>query len=126
MGDILARTDRNNNPCAFTTEIAAQAGLAPGKEYERGDSFQAGSKTLYTARLIGDPVALSIRVIDKLGYYTKSGSPRWVYIAIPAHIWQALSPQAKRYVIGFHYGNEGGRAMREFFPDNFPVDAGPK
>lgn len=109
------RTDRNNNPAAFTTAIAAQAGLVKGTDYTDGDAFPAPS-TLVTAKLLGDPVALTIRVIDQIGYYTQHGDPRWTYIAVPKFLWDELSPDQKRDIIGFHYLNEGGTAMRSLFP----------
>lgn len=110
------RTDKNNNPAAFTTEIARQAGLEFGTDYVAGDVFPPPS-TLITARLLGDPVAITIRVIDAIGYYTKSGMRRWDYIAIPHFVWAALTPDQKRDVIGFHYQHEGGTAMRGLFPN---------
>ena len=36
------RTDRNNNPTAFTTSVAAEAGLILGTDYAVGDPFEAG------------------------------------------------------------------------------------
>ena len=109
------RTDNNNNPAAVTTDVAAM-GLLKDVEYVAGDPFPAPS-TLVTARLIGDPVALTIKLIDAIGYYTRAGGPRWVYIAIPKGIWSALTPDQKRDVIGFHYQHEGGTAMRGLFPN---------
>ena len=109
------RTDNNNNPAAVTTDVAAM-GLLKDVEYVSGDPFPAPS-TLVTARLIGDPVALTIKLIDTIGYYTRAGVPRWIYIAIPKSIWLALTPDQKRDVIGFHYQREGGTAMRGLFPN---------
>lgn len=110
------RTDANRNPAAFTTDIAKQAGLVLGMDYEAGDPFPAPSN-LVTARILGDPVAVTIRVIDRIGYFTKSGTPRWVYIALPRFIWMGLSQEQKRDVIGFHYQHEGGTEMRGLFPN---------
>lgn len=110
------RTDRNNNPAAFTTDIAKQAGLVLGTDYEAGDPFPAPS-TLVTAKLIGDPVSITIRVIDKIGYFTKAGQPRWIYIALPRFIWAGLSAEQKRDIVGYHYFHEGGIAMRSLFPN---------
>ncbi len=109
-----ARTDRNNNPAAIITDLAAQAGLVLGKDYEIGDKFPDPSN-LHTARLLGDPIQLTIRVIDAVGYYTKQGQPRWAYIAIPKFIWDALEAPVKKKVIGFHYQHEGGDAMKGLF-----------
>lgn len=110
----MMRTDANNNPAAFTVDIAKQAGLLLGVDYVAGTPFPAPSK-LVTARLLGNPVETTIRVIDKIGYYTVAGVPRWTYIAIPKFIWDALSRDQKRAVVGFHYKNEGGTAMKGLF-----------
>lgn len=110
------RTDRNNNPTAFTADIAKQAGLVLNRDYVPGEPFPAPS-TLVTAKLLGAPIALSIKVIDAVGYYTKGGSLRWVYIGIPKFVWHALTMDQKRDVIGFHYQHEGGTAMRNLFPN---------
>jgi hypothetical protein len=110
------RTDANNNPAAFTTDVAHSAGLIENTDYTAGDPFEAGGRTYYTARLIGDPVAITIRVIDAIGYYTKWGQ-RWTYIAMPKFIWDALTPDQKRDVVGFHYQREGGITMRVLFPN---------
>lgn len=109
------RTDRNNNPAAFTTDIAAQAGLSLNVDYIFGDTFP--NSKLFTAKLLGDPVTITIRVIDSIGYYTKTGGTRWTYIAIPTFIWNLMSFEEKRDVIGFHYQNEGGITMRSLFPN---------
>lgn len=108
------RTDRNNNPAAFTVDIAKQAGLVEGTDYVAGDPFPPPSK-LVTAKLLGDPIQLTIRVIDAIGYYTKAGAPRWEYIAIPKFVWDALEPPVKKKVIGFHYQHEGGTEMKGLF-----------
>lgn len=113
---MIPRTDRNNNPAAFTTQIAAQAGLKKGVEYEDGDPFPAPSK-LVTARLLGDPIELTIRVIDKIGYVTSAGVPRWTYINIPKFVWSMLPYEVKRDIVGLHYKNEGGSAMKVLFPN---------
>jgi hypothetical protein len=110
------RTDDNNNPAAFTTAIAAQAGLILGTDYVAGTPFPASS-SLVTARLLGDPIAITIRVIDAIGYYTGLGNQRWAYIALPKFVWNALTADQKRDVIGFHYQREGGVAMRGLFPN---------
>ncbi len=65
------RTDENNNPAAFTTDIATQGGLVEGTDYTRGTQFppdeHGNPVSLWTANLMGDPVALTIRVIDAIG-----------------------------------------------------------
>lgn len=111
------RTDDHNNPTAFTTDIAVRAGLDLGVDYTRGSPFAAGETTLFTARLLGDPIAITIRVIDAIGFYTKSGHQRWVYIAMPRFIWDALNFEQKRDVIGFMYRHEGGNALLALFPN---------
>ncbi len=110
------RTDANNNPAAFTTDIAKQAGLELNVDYVAGDPFPAPS-TLVTAKLLGDPIAITIRVIDKIGYFTHLGNPRWVYIALPKFLWMSLTSDQKRDVVGYHYKMEGGTAMRDLFPN---------
>lgn len=110
------RTDDNNNPAAFTTALASQAGLVKGVDWQDGTRFPQPS-TLVTAKLLGDPVAITIRLIDQVGYYTQGGVARWSYIAMPKFVWDALSADEKRDVIGFHYQHEGGIAMRGLFPN---------
>jgi len=113
----MMRTDENRNPAAFTTDVAKQAGLVLGIDYEPGTPFPAPSP-LVTAKLLGDPVAITIRVIDAIGYYTHPGNPRWTYIAIPDFVWGSLSPGTKRDVVGFHYQHEGNEgSMRALFPN---------
>ena len=112
----MFRTDANHNPTAFTTDVAAQGGLILGKDYEAGEPFPAPS-TLRTALLMGDPVQLTIRVIDKIGFRTKSDFPRWTYIDMPNFIWAELSPTQKRDVIGYMYRHEGGVTMKPLFPN---------
>lgn len=109
------RTDENNNPAAFTTDIAKQAGLIEGVEWVPGAAFPPPSK-LVTAKLIGDPIALTIKVIDAIGYQTHAGAPRWFYINLPRFVWDSLTPELKRDVIGYHYQHEGGTSMRQLFP----------
>ncbi len=112
----MFRTDENNNPAAFTTDIAVQAGLVLNVDYVVGTQFPAPS-TLHTAKLLGDPIAVTVKVIDKIGYYTHAGARRWEYIALPHFVWSALTPDQKRDVIGFHYQHEAGVTMRHLFPN---------
>jgi hypothetical protein len=110
------RTDRNNNPTAFTTELASQAGLNKS-EYTQGDSFTSNGITYYTAKLLINPVALTIAVIDKLGFYTMTPkSLRWSYIAMPYELWLSLTQKQKEYTIGIMYQTEGGTEMINLFP----------
>jgi hypothetical protein len=110
-----ARTDRHNNPTAFTTALAYQAGLKLDVDYYQGDKFP-GNVKLYTAGLLGDPIDLTIRVIDKVTYYTHSRTPRWDYIAIPTFLWDTLTREQRIDVIGFHYMHEGGQTLKKLFP----------
>jgi len=109
------RTDENHNPTAFTTAIAAQAGLTPGVDYTDGTPFPQPSP-LITAKLLEDPIVLTVRVLNAVGFYTHAGLQRWAYIAIPKFIWTALSSDQQRDIIGFMYQHEGGTAMRHLFP----------
>jgi hypothetical protein len=109
------RTDDNNNPTAFTTAIAKQAGLILGTDYEEGTGFEFD--TLHTAKLLGDPVATTIEVINKLGFRTLSGGPRWAYINFPHFVWVGLSEEDQVDVIGWMYEQEGGITMRHLFPN---------
>jgi hypothetical protein len=109
------RTDRNRNPAAFTIHVAKEAGLVYGTDYVQGDVFQADGFFLYTAKLLGDPVELTVRVIDKVGFYTQKGAQRWIYIAIPPFVWTALDAATKARVIGFMYHHEGGTEMLGLF-----------
>ena len=108
------RTDDNRNPTAFTTDIADQAGLRLGIDYDFGTPFSIG---LYTAKLLGNPIELTIQVINKLGFVTYLGKQRWVYINLPTFVWNSLFDSEKRDVIGFMYRNEGGTAMIPLFPN---------
>lgn len=105
------RTDRHNNPAAFTTDIAKQAGLVEGVDYVRGDAFP-DNPNLFTAKLLGNPIETTMRVIDKIGFMTQSGQNRWTYTdTIPGannKDWQKLGFQEKAQVIKDMYRHEGG------------------
>ena len=118
-GTTNMRTDDNNNPTAFTTDLAAQAGLVLSVDYENGTTFPDTGKTsrLVTAKIIGDPIAVTCKLIDAVGYFTKTGQPRWVYIALPRWVWNSLSQAQRVDIIGWHYQHEGGIAMRSLFPN---------
>lgn len=109
------RTDRNNNPTAFTTAIAKEAGLNDGVDYEQGDPFQAGNQTYYTAKLLGDPLKLTIQVIDKIGFRTINGYCRWTYVQMPTWIWSLLNTEQKIQFVAYMYRNEGGTTMKGIF-----------
>lgn len=112
---MLSRTDRHNNPTAFTVDVAKQAGLVEGKDYERGDSFVVAGKTYYTARLLRNPIQLTVKVIDKIGFFTSIGKRRWTYIEIPTFLWSILNYGQKVFVIGEMYRHEGGKALMSLF-----------
>lgn len=105
---VTFRTDRNNNPTAMTTDVAKSGGLIQGQDYEQGEPFtvpEANGHLFYTAKLIGDPLALTIKVIDKIGFCVGSNPyrPRWTYINLPYDLWASLSPDQKRRTIGSMY-----------------------
>jgi len=107
------RTDRHNNPTAFTTDIAKLAGLKEGVDYVAGDKFP--DSNLKTAKLLGNAVDTTIKVIDKIGFTTASGKPRWTYINMPKSQWNALSYEEKKQVISGMYKREGGTQLNNLF-----------
>lgn len=104
------RTDRHNNPTAFTTDIAKQAGLREGVDYVVGDPFP-NNPNLRTAKLLGDPIAQTIQVIDRIGFYTQGGQQRWTHTAIPQSQWNAMSYDQKAQVVAQMYQKEGGTGV---------------
>ena len=105
------RTDRHNNPTAFITDLAKQAGLVEGVDYTVGDPFTTSDgKTLYTARLIGDPIAQTIKVLDAVGFYTADGKPRWSYLDSIPEIknWSSMTTEQKAAVIEKMHKIENG------------------
>lgn len=110
------RLINNNNPTAFTTDIAKQAGLVEGVDYIQGDPFKMSSgQTLYTAKLLGDPIEITKRAIDRIGFYTSSGQPRWSYVKqLPQNIinnWKNATDDEKNQVIQKMYAYEGGKGQ---------------
>lgn len=105
------RTDRHNNPTAFTTGIARQAGLVEGVDYEEGDPFKAGRSTLKTARLIGDPLEITRRVIDSIGFKTRGNQNRWAHTTMTKNDWNSLTVAQKNKVILEMYQREGGTGV---------------
>lgn len=103
------RTERNNNPTAMTTDVAKMLGWELGVDYEVWDAFVTASwQTLYTAKLIGDPIETTIRLIDRWiangidPFYRANWQPRWTYISkiwITKEKWQQMSPAEKADVI---------------------------
>ncbi len=110
------RTDRHNNPAAFTVDVAKNAGLKEGVDYTVGDPFP-NNPNLKTARLIGDPVAQTIKVIDRIGFYTQSGKPRWSYVGSlkGASDWKNLGYEQKKNIIAQMYSHEGGSKLKQYF-----------
>lgn len=113
--DTRMRTDRHNNPTAFTTDIARTAGLTVGVDYTEGDEFKIGTMIFHTARLLRDPVGTTIKVIDKISFYTKTGSQRWIYVGLPQDLWLSLTKGEKMSVIKFMYSHEGGSELKGLF-----------
>lgn len=109
------RTDRNRNPTAFTTDIAHQGGLTEGVDYTKGDPFQVGNEIFYTAKLLGDPIALTIKVINKIGFFNGEFRPRWTYLQMEFALWTELSELQKKFVISLMYQAEGGVEMKGLF-----------
>ncbi len=104
------RTDRNNNPTAMTTDVARTAGLVAGIDYVQGDPFPNNPK-LHTAKLLGDPIATTIKAIDNAGFTTASGQPRWTYtnkLGLNNAIWATMTPQQKALAVQKMYKQEGG------------------
>lgn len=114
------RTDNNNNPTAFTVDLAKEAGLVYGVDYDAGDVFPAPSK-LVTARLIGNPITVTLKLIDKVGFYTSHGQIRWIYIGMPKWMWDKAPLADKIEIIRFMYKHEGGTELNHFFPA-FPIN----
>ena len=123
------RTDRHNNPTAITTDVARQAGLIEGQDFEQGDAFpeSEGGNNFHTARLLGDPLETTQRVIDQIGFFTQDGRPRWATKGIN---WRALqgewpnaSPERKKEIIESIYAGEGGNG--ELLRDKAPVETPP-
>jgi hypothetical protein len=119
------RTDNNNNPTAFTTDIAREAELVLGTDYEVGESFtiETSNKIYYTAKLLKDPIATTIQVIDKIGFFNDVGQQRWIYIGIPYKLWSSLTKIQKEWVIGYMYHQEGGDTMTNLFPHEPTLNA---
>ena len=113
----MMRTDRHFNPTAMTTDVARAGGLVGGIDFDNGDSFQAGDKTYYTAKLKGDPIELTIKVLDKATFYTSTGLTRWNYIAIPKFLWDSFRRDEKVKVIHFMYLREGGKELESLFKE---------
>jgi hypothetical protein len=114
-----SRADRNNNPTAFTTDVAEEAGLVRGKDFNIGDPFQIGNEIYYTAHLLAqNPVPVTISVIDKITFNTKKGMTRWSYINILPSLWNSLIYYEKRFIVAIMYHFEGGSKLDKYFSGN--------
>jgi hypothetical protein len=106
----VARTDRHNNPTAFTIDIAKQGGLIEGVDYQVGDVFP-NNPNQKTALLIGDPVEQTIKVIDNIGFFTQRGQQRWTHTAMSKAKWDNLSRRQKKQIIKQMYQREGNDGL---------------
>ena len=112
------RTERNNNPTAMTTDMAKMLWWVLGVDYEIWDSFTTASwTTLYTAKLIWDPIETTIRLIDRWiangidPFYRANWQPRWSYLSkiwIDKEKWSNMSPSEKADVINKMLQHEWG------------------
>lgn len=109
----MTRADRNNNPAEITTELA-RAWLTYGIHYVQGDPLPAPS-TKYLARLLGDPIAATIKLLDHTGFHDRNGFPHWDYIDLPKCVWDYLTPGLKAEVIKLMYKHNGGTALLPLF-----------
>lgn len=102
----LMRTERNNNPTAMTTDVAKSLWLVEWVDYTIWDPFTSGSgSTLYTAKLLWDPVETTIKALDtaastgRWAFYTSGWKQRWSHTAMSDQKWLSLSDEEKRNVI---------------------------
>lgn len=108
------RTDRNNNPTAMTTDVARSIGLKEWEDFVQGDPFTSWSgKTLYTAKLLWDPISTTIKWLDtaaqdpqKQAFYTGSWTQRRTHTALQDAQWLQLTPQQKAEVVLGMYQRE--------------------
>lgn len=104
------RTDRHNNPTAFITDLARIGGLQEGVDFVEGDPFP-DDPNFTTAKILGDPIDTTIKLIDNVGFFTADGRQRWVHTAIPKSQWDSLDRQQKADVIVDMYKKEGGSGV---------------
>ena len=71
----MFRTVVNNNPTAFTTDVAKDGGLTLNADYVQGTPFEAGDETYYTAKLIGDPAAVTTKLLGGQVIDAEPGTP---------------------------------------------------
>jgi hypothetical protein len=100
------RTERNNNPTAMTTDVAKSLWWVEWVDYIQWDSFKTwDGRTLYTAKLIGDPIETTIKLLDnaasswRWAFYTKWWAKRWTHTAMSDKDWLALTPEQKQNVV---------------------------
>ena len=94
------RTDRHNNPTALTVALAKQAGLVAGVDYEVGEPFtdEAG-RTYRTARFLGNAYEGTTKLIDRVGFHTQAGKPRWLGTEYTDEEWRGFSTARKHDII---------------------------
>lgn len=101
----LMRTERNNNPTAMTTDVARSLWLVEWIDYTVWDPFQSGSWTLYTAKLLWDPIETTIKALDtaastgRWAFYTSGWKQRWTHTAMSDAKWLWLSNEEKKQVV---------------------------
>lgn len=100
------RTERNNNPTAMITDVAKSLWGVEGVDYVQWDSWTNSEwKTYYTAKLLGDPIETTIKLLDRAAstgrwaFYTKWGKQRWTHTAMSDAAWLALSPEEKKNTV---------------------------
>lgn len=99
------RTERNNNPTAMTTDVAKSLGLVEWVDYVKWDSFKSGTGTLYTAKLLWDPVATTIKAFDTAvakwinAFYTQWWKQRWTHTAMTNEQWKNMSQAQKEATV---------------------------
>lgn len=114
-----ARTNRHNNPTAFTTQIAEQAWLVEWVDYEQGDAFP-DNPNMFTAKLMWDGIDKTKKVIDSIGFYTQSWEPRWTYLndvfewENADNIWSVLEEDEKSEIIKEMYWYETDNKYENF------------
>lgn len=98
------RTERNNNPTAMITAKAKQLGWILWEDYEIWDSFVwSDGRTYYTARLIGDPIETTIRLLDRwLEKWLANIFSGWTYASklwLNNEVRRNATPEEKREII---------------------------
>ena len=109
------RTERNNNPTAMTTDVAKSLWGVEWEDYVQWDSWTNDKwQTFYTAKLLGDPIETTIRLLDRAAetgrwaFYTKAWWQRWTHTAMSDADWLKLSPEEKQWVVLKMLKNEWG------------------